>query len=387
MNEEDTELIDAAKTHGVPLYVYHRKALKDRAKDLSNLSLPYGFVPRYAAKANMNPEIVGLFDAAGLQFDASSSYEAMKLVGYGIEPSKISLSSQELAHNLNELLELGVRFVATSMHQLESFCAANTSRCEVGLRVNPGYGSGGNNRTNTGGVNSSFGLWHEYLPDALELASNANVRVTRLHIHYGSGADPSIWSQVIETSLGIVAQMPDVISLDLGGGFKVSRFDSEVEANLVDIAQIFSQKLEQFAQETGREISLEIEPGTWLVAHSGVLLAAVTDIVDTGANGHTFLRLNTGMNDLIRPSMYGAQHKIKVLNNTNGKKSYVVVGHNCETGDILTPAKGDPEGISERPLNEAAIGDLVAIYDTGAYGRYFSVSGYNSFPSAKEVLV
>jgi diaminopimelate decarboxylase len=85
--------------------------------------------------------------------------------------------------------------------------------------------------------------------------------------------------------------------------------------------------------------------------------------------------------------MYGAQHNIKVLNDEPKQKDYIVVGHNCETGDILTPAPGNPEAIAERRLNIARIGDVVAVYDTGAYGRYFAVSGYNSFPSAKEYCI
>jgi diaminopimelate decarboxylase len=191
----------------------------------------------------------------------------------------------------------------------------------------------------------------------------------------------------MDTALEIIAKMPDADCLDIGGGFKVHRFGNEKEADLVKIAEAFSERLNRFAEKTGRKITLEIEPGTWLVAHAGVLVADVVDVVDTGADGHSFLRLNTGMNDLIRPAMYGAQHKIKVLNSNTDTKNYVLVGHNCETGDILTPLNGDPEQIAERMLNVAQIGDKVAIYDTGAYGRYFSVTGYNSFPSAKEVCI
>jgi diaminopimelate decarboxylase len=178
-----------------------------------------------------------------------------------------------------------------------------------------------------------------------------------------------------------------VTVLDIGGGFKIHRYGDEHEADMTEIAAVFAAELSAFANTTGRKLHLEIEPGTWLVAHAGVLLAEVADIVDTGADGHTFLRLNTGMNDIIRPSMYGAQHEIEVLNEAHEQAEYVIVGHNCETGDILTPAPGDPEGLEPRLLSQAAIGDLVAIYDTGAYCRSFAVHGYNSFPSAKEIIL
>ena len=376
-----------AREHGTPLYVYSLDALQARADELLELTLPFGLVPRYAAKANMNPKIIKLFSGLGLSFDASSSFEAMELIELGIPAYSISLSSQQPTHNLDELLERGVQFTATSLHQLELFAGSHVRPDKVGLRINPGTGAGGNNRTTTGGVNSSFGLWHEYLGEALAAAQKNNIRITRLHIHYGSGADPGIWSGIIDTALKVAAKMPDVTSLNIGGGYKVKRVAGEQEASMVKIAEMFSQKLKDFAVKTGRKLRLEIEPGTWLVAHAGILLAEIVDIVDTGKDGRTFLRLNTGMNDLIRPTMYGSQHEIKVLNNKREQKKYIVAGHNCETGDVLTPAPGNPEELAERSLNAAEIGDIVAIYDTGAYGRYFSVKGYNSFPSAAEVCV
>lgn len=375
-----------AREQGTPLFVYDREFLAKRAEQLLDLALPFGLTPRYAAKANNHPEIIRMLSDAGMAFDASSSYEATELMNRGVEAGKISLSSQQPAHNLPDLLDAGVQYVATSLHQLELFIQAAPKGAEVGLRVNPGLGAGHNNRTTTGGANSSFGLWNAYLPDALRMAGDAGVVITRLHIHIGSGADPKMWSEVMKTSLGIVRQMPDVTTLDIGGGFKVHRYGDEHEADMSEIAGVFASELTAFAKETGRELHLEIEPGTWLVAHAGTLLAEVVDIVDTGADGHTFLRLDTGMNDIIRPSMYGAQHEIEVVNDATEKQGYVVVGHNCETGDILTPASGDPEGLEPRTLNKAAIGDLIAIHDAGAYCRSFAVHGYNSFPSAKEII-
>lgn len=384
---DSAALRSLATTNTLPLYVYSLEALKERVQILLNQKLPYGFVPRYAAKANMNPEIIKLFAEHGLWFDASSSYEALELIELGVTPERISVSSQQPAHNLEELLAKGVLYTATSLHQLQLFAEAAGRPSEVGLRVNPGVGAGGNNRTSTGGVNSSFGLWHEYLPQALELAQKNDIKITRLHIHYGSGADPSIWGDVLNTTLEVARAMPDVTSIDVGGGFKVKRYEGETEADMAAILSGFAPKLEAFAAETGRKLQLEIEPGTWLVAHAGTLLANVVDIVDTGTDGHHFLRLNTGMNDLIRPTMYGSQHEITVLNDATEQAEYVVVGHNCETGDILTPAPGDPDGLALRTLSVAAIGDVVAIADAGAYGRYFAAAGYNSYPSANEICV
>jgi len=109
--------------HGSPLFVYDMKGIRERAKELMGLSLPYGLTVRYAMKANSHPEIIRMLVAEGLAFDASSSYEAAQLLEQGVSGDKISVSSQQPAHNLSELLRAGVKFVATSMHQLELFAA------------------------------------------------------------------------------------------------------------------------------------------------------------------------------------------------------------------------------------------------------------------------
>src|SRR6266536_1872557 len=144
-----------AAQHGTPLFVYDRNQLRQRAQQLTSLQLPFGLTIRYAVKANPHPEIIKLFAATGVQFDASSSYEASNLLDLGIPGEQISLSSQQPAHNLAELLAVGVRYVATSLHQLELFIAAAGEDSTLALRVNPGLGAGHNNRTNTGGANSS----------------------------------------------------------------------------------------------------------------------------------------------------------------------------------------------------------------------------------------
>lgn len=376
-----------AASHGTPLFLYSRAHLRARAAELTALSLPYGWTPRFAVKANNHPDIIKLFDEVGVAFDTSSSYEAQELLDLGVVGAKISLSSQQPAHNLSELLQAGVTYIATSMHQLRMFVETAQPGSDVGLRVNPGLGAGHNNRTTTGGANSSFGLWNAYLPDALSYAAEHKVRITKLHVHIGSGADPKMWEAVIDTALELAGQMPDVTVLDIGGGFKIHRFADEHESDMQEISAVFARRLTDFHERTGRSIHLEVEPGTWLVGHAGVLLSTVVDIVNTGADGHTFLRLDTGMNDIIRPSMYGAQHAIEVLSDSTQTQEYVVVGHNCETGDILTPASGDPEGIESRELKEASIGDVVAVHDAGAYCRSFAVKGYNSYPDAKEIFV
>jgi diaminopimelate decarboxylase len=372
--------------YGSPLYVYDEVYLRARSQYLMQQSSPFGLTVRYAVKANPHPAIIRLFASAGLHFDASSSYEVDALLEQNVPGECISLSSQQPPHNLEKLLSAGVKFVATSLYQLERFTDLAPKGSAVGLRVNTGNGAGHNNRTTTAGVSASFGLWHEYLEQALRYAKKHDIIIDRLHTHIGSGADPKVWRQAITTSLEIAKRMPEVTILDIGGGYKVRRWSGETETDMQRVIETFNEELLNFKRETGRGLHLEIEPGTWLVAHAGSLITQVVDIVDTGKEGYTFLRTDTGLNDFMRPALYGAQHEMQILNSSSTYADYVVVGHNCESGDILTPEQGDPEHIKPRTLKTAAIGDLLLIKDVGAYSASMRAKGYNAFPSAKEIL-
>src|SRR5580704_4347114 len=120
-----------------PRYEYSRSKMQERISYLKGLKLPYGLVVRYAIKANPHRDIVAMLDAAGIHFDASSSYEASFLLEQGVEGSHISLSSQQSPHNLGELLSKDVLFVATSMKQLQLFLEAKSRPEKVGIRINP----------------------------------------------------------------------------------------------------------------------------------------------------------------------------------------------------------------------------------------------------------
>lgn len=370
-----------------PRFEYSRSVIQEKIDSLKSLSAPYGLTVRYAVKANPYPEIIRMMNKRGICFDASSSYEATELISLGVAGDKISLSSQQSPHNLEYLLNQGVLFVATSLKQLREFLDSPQHPAIVGIRINPDAGYGHNNRTSTGGKNSSFGIWYEYIDDIHKLVRSAGVSVDRVHIHVGSGADPSVWGGVMDKALAVMEKFPEAMSLDIGGGFKIHRYADEKEVDMQAVLEIFGEKLQSFFEQTGRKLHLEIEPGTYFVGHAGTLVAQLDDIVDTGRGGYTFLRLNTGMNDFLRSTMYGAKHKIEVMSSTNITKEYVVVGHNCESGDILTPTAGNPEEIEPRVLKQAQIGDEVRIYDVGAYCASMRAKGYNSFPEALEVMV
>lgn len=192
-------------------------------------------------------------------------------------------------------------------------------------------------------------------------------------------------------SLDLCREFDTVTTLNLGGGYKVARMSYEKGTELAVVGTPVKAAFLKFAEETGRKLKMEIEPGTYLLANSCALLSTVQDIVTTGNSGHTFLKLDSGMTEVLRPSLYGAQHPIVIVKSggkeATGGKRYVVVGHCCESGDLLTPAPGEPETISERLLGEAAIGDMCVVEGSGAYCSGMATTNYNSFPQAAEVML
>lgn len=377
-----------AETHGTPLYVYHEATLREQARAARAFPAPFGLTVRYAIKAAPNRFLLRLFEEEGLHFDASSGYEAHRILRAGIPGEKISLSAQELPGDLDQLVRAGVALNACSLSQLEAYGRAFPGT-RVGLRFNPGLGSGATNRTNVGGVASSFGIWHAYREQARRIVEAHQLQVHRIHTHIGSGSDPGIWERAAALSLEQVRAFPSVQIFNMGGGYKVARMPGESATDLQAIGQPVAALLRQIAADSGRQLHMEIEPGTFLTANAGAILARVQDVVDTGPEGFTFLKLDCGMTEILRPSLYGSQHPIHLLQLSPASESQpaIVVGHCCESGDILTPAPGDPEGLQPRILPKSTCGDFVVVGGAGAYCSAMAATHYNAFPQAPEVLL
>jgi diaminopimelate decarboxylase len=371
---------------GTPCYVYDRAALEATARRALAFPAPFGFTLRYAMKANPSRGVLTLFRDLGLHVDASSDHEVERALRAGFAPGAIQLTSQMPSAHLARFLERGVLFNACSLHQLETFGRLAPGR-ELSVRLNPGLGSGSTNRTNTGGPASSFGIWHEYLGDVKTVAERHDLRITRLHSHIGSGTDPAVWKRVTRMTLDLAAKLPEVAVVNLGGGFKVGRMPGEASADLADVGTHVRDELLAFRERDGRALHLEIEPGTYLVANAGWVVATCVDVADTGPDGYRFAKLDTGMTEVTRPSLYGAQHPIRVLAEGRDEVDVVFVGPCCESGDILTPAPGDPEALAPRRVPRPRVGDLVLVGGAGAYCAAMSTVNYNSYPQAPEVML
>jgi diaminopimelate decarboxylase len=375
---------------GTPSFVYDEATLRANARAVMNFPNAFGLFPRYAMKAAPTAAILRIFNEEGLGIDASSVHEVERAVRAGFGTESISLSTQELADDFIYWAQDGIRVNLCSLNQIHKFGKWGKAR-RVGLRFNPGKGSGGNNRTNVGGPASSFGIWKDDLNEAIRLCQEYKLTVERIHTHIGSGSDPEVWKMVASMTLDLARSFPSVETINLGGGYKVARMPDEKATDLQEVGTPVKTLFEEFARETGRELKLEIEPGTFLLAHACSLVSQVQDITSTGPDGYRFLKLNSGMTEILRPSLYGAQHPIHLVCEPGQKQfrelvDQVVVGHCCESGDLLTPAPGDPEALATRNLPRAEIGDFCVIEGAGAYCSSMSAKNYNSFPEAAEVL-
>src|SRR6266851_3882368 len=367
---------EVRRRFGTPCYVYDHAALETAAREALAFPAPFGLTVRYAMKANPSRGILALFRELGLHVDASSDFEV----------ERIQLTSQMPSRALERHLGRGVLFNACSLHQLEEFGRLAPGR-ELSVRVNPGLGTGSTKRTNTGGPASSFGIWHEAMAEILSLTMRYDLRIRRLHSHVGSGTDPEVWKRCARMTLDLAAQLPEVARINLGGGFKVGRMPEEPSVDMADVGAHVRREIEGFHDRSGRGLHLEIEPGTFLVANAGVIVASCVDVVDTGAEGYCFAKLDAGMPEITRPSLYGAQHPIDVLATEREQKAVVFVGPCCESGDILTPAPGDPEALAPRWVPSPRIGDLVVVGGAGAYCAGMATINYNSYPQAPEVML
>ncbi len=369
-----------------PVYVYSEKILEDTADEFLAFPHAFGHDVRYAMKANPNVNVLKIFNKKWLKIDAASEYEVRRAIAAGFEWKDIHISAQELPRDMQFLLDNNVEFIATSLDQIRAYGELNKWG-SIGVRINPGSGSGAFKAISTGGTTSGFGIWHEYISDIKDICSEYDITIHKIHIHIWSENTPESWVKSATTGLDFVKQFPDAHTLDMGGWFKKAIMPYERSADLQAIWKAVAGKFEEFKFETGREIHLEVEPGKFMVINSCSVICEVVDIVNTGKDGYEFIRVNSGMTEMPRVPMYGVQEPIYILNNSESKTDYVVIGHCCESWDLLTCKLYEQEEIETRSLNTACVWDLMVVDGVGAYNASMSMKNYNSFPEAGELML
>jgi diaminopimelate decarboxylase len=255
----------------------------------------------------------------------------------------------------------------------------------ITLRINPGFGHGHGPKVNTGGDTSKHGIWHAGLDEALESAQRFDLRVTGLHVHIGSGSDFDHLTRVCDTMAQLARTAGrDLETISAGGGLPIPYRDGEQEFDVARFRDTWLAARDRIAADLGRKLRIEVEPGRYIVAESGCLLTEVRGVKQSGR--YDYVLVDAGFNNLLRPALYGAYHQISRVGADTGTpvKPMVVAGPLCESADVFTrTADGE---LDQQPLPQVAIGDLLCIHDTGAYGASMS-NNYNSQPLAAEVLV
>ncbi len=382
------QLHSLADQFGTPLWVYDAATIRQRIAQVSNFD-----TIRFAQKACSNIHILKLMREQGVKVDAVSRGEILRALaaGYqaGGEPSEIVFTADLFdADTLACVVEHGVPVNAGSIDMLHQLGAASPGHA-VWLRINPGFGHGHSNKTNTGGEHSKHGIWHTDLPAALAAIRQHGLALTGLHMHIGSGVDYSHLAEVCGAMVELVrtahAAGHDLHAISAGGGLSIPYRSGDPVIDTQHYHGLWNTARQQAEAIVGHPLGLEIEPGRFLVAESGVLLGEVRATKNAGSNH--FVLLDTGFNELMRPSMYGSYHAMEVLRrdgSTAAARPTVVAGPLCESGDVFT--QGDGGVVLPRDLPAAQVGDLLVIHDTGAYGASMS-SNYNTRPLIAEVLV
>lgn len=377
-----------ADQFGTPLWVYDAATIRQRIAQVSNFE-----TIRFAQKACSNIHILKLMREQGVKVDAVSRGEILRALaaGYvaGGEPSEIVFTADLFdAATLDCVVEHGVPVNAGSIDMLHQLGARSPGHA-VWLRINPGFGHGHSNKTNTGGEHSKHGIWHTDLPAALAAIKQHGLKLVGLHMHIGSGVDYSHLQEVCGAMVNLVrtahAAGHDLHAISAGGGLSIPYRSGDPVVDTQHYHGLWDAARQQAEAIVGHKLGLEIEPGRFLVAESGVLLGQVRATKDAGSNH--FVLVDTGFNELMRPSMYGSYHAMSVLRrdgSTAAEQPTVVAGPLCESGDVFT--QGDGGVVLPRDLPAAQVGDLLVIHDTGAYGASMS-SNYNTRPLIAEVLV
>jgi diaminopimelate decarboxylase len=374
---QNIDPIQLVKEYGSPLYLYDGSTIRRKVQELQNAFSGINMKIKYACKSNTNLALLRLMREIGVELDVVSTgeLEMGKLAGYDTKqitftPSGVPFDEVKIA------VEAGAIVNVDSLPLLEWFgqTYGNTKPCLI--RLKPNVAAGGNIKIMTAHADSKFGISVLLLDQILEVVKKYDIKVIGLHQHTGSDIkDAEPFLQVADIILEAALQFPDLEIIDLGGGFKVSYKPNDPITDMELLGNKISERFKNFCSNYGRELQLWFEPGKFLVSECGYLLVNTTVVKEDPAR--TFVHVDSGLNHLIRPMMYGSYHHILNVSNPAGEeKDYTVVGYICETDTFAT----------DRPIQEVRQGDVLAFLNAGAYGFTMS-SNYNARFRPAEVLV
>ena len=386
---------------GTPYWLYDEAALERRLSNLAWLTAGLGLQPRFAMKACPATRVLAAMRSQGLWIDAVSGNEVLRARGAGFtggnDPPQILFTSDAWRDNALAVIQQERILPNLGSPGMVEMLRQAGYRGPIALRVNPGFGHGHVNACDTGGPSAKHGIWHEDLPAVAVATAAAGLRVVMLHAHIGSGPQPAEllhnWQRLATVFEALLPLFPEATAVNLGGGLPFDYRAAEGrEAWLPDLRNLLMQIAGRLARAAGQAgLRVEIEPGRYLMAPVGTLVARVLEVKRTRGDargpGMTFVMVDAGFNDLLRPALYGAYHGLAALRGEEDEpvmgeeEPVVVAGPLCEAGDVFTR---DANGLlTPRSLPRPQPGDLLLIRDVGAYG-YAMSSTYNAFGPAPQ---
>ena len=380
---DDVPLASIAAAHGTPTWVYSAATIEGRLAALRAAFAAEGLAPaiRYAVKANDHLAILGLVREGGAGADVTSAGEFARAAAAGIEPAAMVFSGVgKREDELRAALAAGIGQInvesAEELEMISGIATAMGCAAPVALRVNPDVAAGGHDKISTGRKGDKFGIGFDEAGALYRRAASLpGIGAVGFSTHIGSQIfAPAAFEAAYQRVLGLIETLRGegfaVRRLDLGGGFGIP-YDDGTAFPFATQAAMVRRVL------GGHDLELIVEPGRWLVGPAGVLLARVTLIKRAGAE--RFVVLDAGMNDLMRPALYGARHGIVPIAAADAAVAPApaeVVGPVCESSDRF----------GTHDLPDLAPGALVALLDAGAYGATMS-STYNGRPFAAQVMI
>ncbi len=372
-----SSLLPLTQQYGTPLYVYDGGIIRRQVKNLQDAFSEVDMRIKYACKANTNLAILRLMRSLGVEIDVVSVGEMRMALLAGYAPEQITFTPSGVPFDeVREAAEAGAKINVDSLPLLEWFGQTYGSTRPCLIRLKPNVAAGGNAKIMTGHSDSKFGISVLLLDEILEVVARYDLKIIGLHQHTGSDIkEAEAFLQASEVIFKAAMRFPDLRIIDLGGGFKVSYKPGDVTTDIQQLGANITRGFQEFCKNYGRKLQLWFEPGKFLVSECGQLLVQATVIKEDPARD--FVHVDSGLNHLIRPMMYGAYHHILNLSNPDGPtKSYDVVGYICETDTFAT----------DRELPEVRPGDVLSFLNAGAY--CFSMSShYNARYRPAEVLV
>ncbi|MBV8145835.1 MAG: bifunctional aspartate kinase/diaminopimelate decarboxylase [Gammaproteobacteria bacterium] len=354
-------------------FVYDLEVAREAARALRGLRS----IARvhYSMKANPHPRLLRALRAEGIEFECVSRGELERVLGIfpELEPQRI-LYTPNFAPRAEYAwaLAAGVRVTVDNAEALSAWPQLFAGR-EIFLRVDTGVGRGHHTHVRTAGSRSKFGIPIAELPEVAAMAGGIDARITGLQAHVGSGVfDVTSWEHTARLLAHAAEAFSGVHVIDVGGGLGVPERSDQPGVDLAALDTLLSAVRAEYPR-----LEFWLEPGRYLAASCGVLLARVTQLKSKG--GLRFAGIATGMNSLIRPALYGAYHEIANLTRLNEPATELVsiVGPICESADVLG---------HDRLLPPSREGDVLLIANTGAYGRSMS-SEYNLRAPAEELFL